>query len=115
MDDFTLRVSMRAYEIWEKQGRPDGLEHENWLEAESEIRAEMEKAGPDSETNQGEGNRTAAKAYNRGATAFAKSGRVEKQAREAEASIEGPEAASLQAAEDAGRQHSHGEDPAVRH
>src|SRR3954468_19402800 len=85
MDDFTLRVSMRAYEIWERRGRPVHQDEKNWLDAESEIRAEMQNERSDSQENQGEGNRTAAEAYNRETTAFAKSGRVEKQARKAEA------------------------------
>jgi hypothetical protein len=30
-------VSRRAYEIWEKNGRPDGNEQEHWYVAEREL------------------------------------------------------------------------------
>ncbi len=31
-------VSRRAFEIWERSGRPAGHDLENWLQAESELR-----------------------------------------------------------------------------
>jgi hypothetical protein len=34
------RVRERAYEIWERTGRPDGKSEEHWLQAEAEIAAE---------------------------------------------------------------------------
>lgn len=34
------RVRERAYQIWEQAGRPEGLSHEHWLQAEAEISAE---------------------------------------------------------------------------
>jgi hypothetical protein len=37
------KVAMRAYEKWCKRGRPCGTEMQDWLEAESELRAEMAK------------------------------------------------------------------------
>jgi hypothetical protein len=40
MDERTQRISLRAYEIWERLGRPEGRHLENWLAAEREIDAE---------------------------------------------------------------------------
>ena len=34
------RIRERAYEIWEKSGRPEGKTVEHWLQAEAEITAE---------------------------------------------------------------------------
>ena len=67
-----------------------------------------------SQANEGEGNRTAAKAYNKGVQDFEKTGQVEKKAREAADALDGPEAAELRKAEEVGKSHSHGEDPALR-
>ena len=47
---------------------------------------------------QGEGNYDAARRYRHEQEAFAKSGKVEQKAKEAEAALEGPEAADLEAA-----------------
>ncbi len=64
--------------------------------------------------NEGEGSRTAAKAYNDKTTAFAQSGKVEERAEKAKQSLSDPkEAAELKAAEKAGKAHAKGEDPAV--
>lgn len=30
-------VAVRAYEIWEKQGRPHGRDREHWLQAVAEL------------------------------------------------------------------------------
>ena len=67
-----------------------------------------------SQANEGEGNRTAAKAYNKGVQDFEKTGQVEKKAREAADALDGPEAAELKKAEEIGKKHSHGEDPALK-
>jgi hypothetical protein len=32
---------MRAYEKWVKRGRPQGTDVQDWIEAETELRAEM--------------------------------------------------------------------------
>jgi hypothetical protein len=64
--------------------------------------------------NEGEGNRTAARAYNKAATAFANSGRVGPQAQAAKRAVEGTESASLRRAELAGKARAKGEDPAVK-
>ncbi|MGC2412021.1 MAG: DUF2934 domain-containing protein [Stellaceae bacterium] len=34
------RTRERAYEIWERAGRPEGKASEHWLQAEAEITAE---------------------------------------------------------------------------
>jgi hypothetical protein len=66
------------------------------------------------QANEGEGNRTAARAYNKGVQDFEKTGQVDKKAREAADALDGPEAAELKKAEEAGKNHSHGEDPALK-
>ncbi len=63
--------------------------------------------------NEGEGNRTAARVYNRATKEFARSGKVEEQAKRAEQAIEGPQKVELERAEQAGKSKSRGEDPAV--
>jgi len=63
--------------------------------------------------NEGEGNRTAARVYNRATKEFARSGKVEEQAKRAEQAIEGPQRAELERAEESGKSKSRGEDPAV--
>lgn len=35
------KIAARAYEIWVRKGRPDGLDAQNWLEAEAELRTEF--------------------------------------------------------------------------
>ncbi len=65
--------------------------------------------------NEGEGNRTAARRYNDAQQRFAKSGKVEKQAREAEKALEGEERAELEKAESAGKSHIAEEDPEIEH
>jgi hypothetical protein len=61
--------------------------------------------------NEGEGNRTAAKAYNKGVQDFVKSGRVDKAAKEAEKAVEGAEREELDAAEREGKSHAREFDP----
>ena len=34
------QIAIRAFALWEKQGRPEGQQMENWLEAEKELREE---------------------------------------------------------------------------
>jgi hypothetical protein len=40
------KIAMRAYEKWMKRGRPQGTEMLDWLEAETELKAEMARAKP---------------------------------------------------------------------
>lgn len=37
MDDVEERIRRRAYEIWEREGRPHGRDSEHWLRAREEI------------------------------------------------------------------------------
>lgn len=59
--------------------------------------------------NEGEGNKTAAREYNRDTTAFTKSGQVEGKAREAKQAVDGKDGDKLRDAEREGQSHSHGE------
>jgi hypothetical protein len=68
----------------------------------------------DGQQNEGEGNRTAARNYDRKATDFARSGRVKGQAEAAEKAREGAERGDLDKAEAEGRSHAKGEDPEVK-
>ena len=65
----------------------------------------------DRQQNEGEGNRTAARRYDRKATEFAQSGRVKGQAEAAKAARGGAERKELDDAEKAGLSHAKGEDP----
>lgn len=56
--------------------------------------------------NEGEGNRTAAKQYNEAQHKFARSGKVEPAARDAERALESEEAAALKRAEEEARKHA---------
>lgn len=40
LPDQEERIRLRAYEIWEREGRPEGREAEHWDRARSEIEAE---------------------------------------------------------------------------
>jgi hypothetical protein len=64
-------------------------------------------AGP----NEGEGNRTAARAYDAAQRKFIAEGEVEEKAREAEEALDGAEGDALRRAEVAGKSRSRGEDP----
>jgi hypothetical protein len=35
--DLQALIQQRAYELWERDGRPEGREHAHWAEAEQEI------------------------------------------------------------------------------
>ncbi|MGO4637129.1 DUF2934 domain-containing protein [Mesorhizobium sp. 2RAF45] len=45
MDSRDERIKRRAYEIWEREGRPAGRDQEHWDQAVQEIEAE----GPETE------------------------------------------------------------------
>jgi hypothetical protein len=34
------QISLRAFQIWQRNGRHDGHDHANWKQAEAELRAE---------------------------------------------------------------------------
>ena len=69
---------------------------------------------PSGQKNEGEGNKTAARAYNKATTEFTKSGEVESKAREAKRAVDSAEGEKLREAEREGQSHSHGEDPELR-
>ena len=33
------QIAVRAYQLWEENGRPDGTDREDWFEAERQLRA----------------------------------------------------------------------------
>jgi DUF2934 family protein len=37
-------IAKRAFEIWKKDGEPEGREQEHWLRAEAELRSEGSKS-----------------------------------------------------------------------
>jgi hypothetical protein len=74
----------------------------------------MSTAKPGQQANEGEGNRTAAREYNKAQSDFAKSGKVQQAAEDAAVAVDGPEGEELRRAEEKGKQHSHGEDPALK-
>jgi H+-transporting ATPase len=49
--DLTPQIAIRAYELYEQQGRRDGQSVQNWNKAEREIRKDQAKAEPKSEDN----------------------------------------------------------------
>lgn len=63
---------------------------------------------------EGEGNYTAAREYDAQVEKTVKSGKVEQKAKEAKRAVEGREGAELRRAEEEGKRHAHGEDPALR-
>jgi len=65
--------------------------------------------------NEGEGNRTAAREYNKAQHDFARSGKVEQKAQEARKAVDGAEAGELRDAELVGKRHVAQEDPEAKH
>ena len=62
--------------------------------------------------NEGEGNKTAARKFNRDQTEFAHSGKVEPAARDAEHALDTAEGRDLREAEQEGKRHAHGTEEA---
>ena len=63
---------------------------------------------------EGEGSYSATRDYNKGVAKSVAAGKSGQQAKEAKRALEGDEGAELRRAEEAGKRHSHGEDPAFR-
>ncbi len=103
MDDYTRRVRLRAYLIWEREGRPEGSDAEHWQQAEREVAQEDDAAGL-----------RAGRAYDKGMKEFEKSGRVETAAKEAQKALEGSERDELERAQETARRASKGDDAAGR-
>ncbi|WP_246689362.1 DUF2934 domain-containing protein [Methylobacterium sp. WL19] len=54
------RIRARAYELWDRNHRPGGLDMQFWLVAERELKAEdARKAGHAAEANEAKGKRIA--------------------------------------------------------
>jgi hypothetical protein len=100
-------IRKRAHEIWERNGRPEGRDDDHWREAEAELAAAGDQG------NEGEGNKTAAIAFDRAQTEFAQSAAAEKLGEAAREALEGSEGADLKSAEEQARSRSRGEDPAL--
>lgn len=66
----------------------------------------MKQTDRNQSRNEGEGSRTAARAYNEAQQKFVKSGKVEKAAKDAEKAIDGPEAKEMKKAEKEGLKHA---------
>lgn len=41
-------ISSRAYELWEREGRPAGSDQRHWFEAEQQLRAASDRSVPQS-------------------------------------------------------------------
>jgi len=74
----------------------------------------VEKKDKSQQKNEGEGSRSAARAYNEAQKRFVGSGKVEEKAKEAEAAVEGKEGEKLHEAELIGKRHAAEEDPEVK-
>lgn len=44
-DDKQVKVSQRAYEIWDAEGRAEGCSEDHWRRAELEVEAEEARGG----------------------------------------------------------------------
>ncbi|MEA1650793.1 hypothetical protein UAJ10_17435 [Nitrospirillum sp. BR 11164] len=64
--------------------------------------------------NEGEGNRTAARAYDKHARDFVATGQVAEKARDAADAVDGPEGCDLERAEARGKAHAREEDKLLR-
>ncbi len=62
---------------------------------------------------EGEGSYSGARAYDQGVEKTVKSGKVERKAKEAKRAVEGRDGEALRRAENEGKRHAHGEDPAL--
>ena len=100
-------IRKRAHEIWEREGRPEGRHEDHWREAEAELAAAGDRG------NEGEGNKTAALAFDRSQTEFAQNADSQALGSSTRDALEGPEGADLKTAEEQARSRSRGEDPAL--
>ncbi len=78
------------------------------------LRLENRPMAADTQKNEGEGNRSAAREYNKTQQDFASSGKVGPAAADAARAVDGPEGADLRKAVELGKRHSRGEDPALK-
>jgi hypothetical protein len=104
--------------------KPGFLGKERFPEDEGEIKNQGDPmvkaaggdkaAGGTDDTNEGEGNKSADRHYREGVRKTVESGKVDQGAKAAERAYEGAEGEELRRAEQEGKKHSHGEDPALR-
>ena len=104
-DDLVERIRLRAYEIWEGNGR-DGNPEEHWLAAEREILGN-DAAAPDKFSGDAAG-REATRTYDNNVRKFGESGRVAEKVKEAEQALDGPEREELKRAEEIGKRRARG-------
>jgi hypothetical protein len=45
VDEIQNRIRARAYEIWQADGKPAGMDVEHWLVAEREVLEEVDRSG----------------------------------------------------------------------
>jgi hypothetical protein len=103
VDEKIDQVRNRAYQIWERKGRPQGSDLVHWLEAERELEADDDR---NHRAQKEEAGLEAARAYNRDVQEFGRHENVEAKAQEAKHAIEGPEASELERAEAIGKSRS---------
>jgi hypothetical protein len=99
-DDLIERIRVRAYEIWEGNGR-EGDPEEHWLAAEREILGDQ--AAPRESFNGEAAGREATRAYDSHVKKFGESGQVGEKVKEAEQALDGPEREELKRAEEVGK------------
>lgn len=93
------QISEKAYRLWEMEGYPKGRDLDHWVQAENEVGGSSKaETAASAQANEGEGNRTATRAYNR----------------KAKADLDGPRGKEPREAKMIGKSRSHGEDPAVK-
>jgi hypothetical protein len=105
------RTQVRAYHLWEKEGRPHGRALDHWLEAERHEAA-MAVGAP---RDYGNGDRAAVRESMAAENAFARSGPVVRKARRVKRAVEGAEGEIPQPPERTGRRRGRGKDPEVTH
>jgi len=102
-DERIDQLRIRAYQIWERKGRPQGRDLEHWLEAERELEADDDRSH---RAQKEEAGLEAARAYNRDVQEFGRHENVEAKAQEAKHAIEDAEASELERAEAIGKSRS---------
>jgi hypothetical protein len=103
IDDYTRRLRLRAYLIWECAGQPGRRDAEFRYPAEREAAQEEDAAGL-----------RAGRAYDKGVKEFEESGRIERAAKAAQQALEGSERDELERAQETARHATKGDGAAGR-
>lgn len=106
MDDYVKRLHLRAFLIWEHEGRPHGREIDHWLAAERELANEEELAKKEDDA----AGLHAGRAYDQGVKEFEKSGRVAGAAEKARKALDSSERDDLESAQESARRKGKGDD-----